>query len=100
MKSVFGCVLAASMLMPGFAHAWSDRTYMDEGTPLRAKPGEKSKVIVVIPDGQVLKGATSSIDNDCSHEAGYDLFCKVTWRGNTGYVLIDDLLELGDFEDF
>ena len=96
LKIIFGCVLALTMLMSGAAHAWSDKTFMDKGTPLRVKPNEKSKVIVMIPDGQVVNGATKSIDRDCSYETKFDIFCKIVWRGKTGYVLIDDLLELGD----
>lgn len=99
MKAVLGCALAFSMSMTVAAQAWSDKTYLDKGTPLRVKPNEKSKVIVMIPDRQVVNGATKSIDRDCSYETKYDIFCKVVWRGKTGYVLIDDLLELGD-DDF
>jgi hypothetical protein len=101
MKWVLGCLLAAGMVVSGSAHAWSDRTFLDDGTPLREKPSARARVIALIPDGQVVKGASSSIDRDCSHEAGFDLFCKVTWRGKAGYVLMEDLLELGDdFDDF
>ncbi|MGB3499981.1 MAG: hypothetical protein WBA44_00010 [Mesorhizobium sp.] len=94
-------LLAALIVMISTsAHGWTDRTYIQKGTPLRAKPSEKSRIIATIPRRQTLTGATKSVDRDCSYEDKFDTFCKVVWRGKTGYVLVDDLLELGDFDDF
>lgn len=84
------------ILMIGSANAWTDRTFMSKGTPLRSQPSEKSSVIVTIPKSQTVKGASGNIDRDCSYENNDDYFCKVTWKGKTGYILIDDLLDLGD----
>jgi hypothetical protein len=92
--------LAVVLGMIGPASAWTDRTFMTKGTPLRSQPDDKGKVIATIPKSQTVKGVSSSIDRDCAYETKYDVFCKVTWKGKTGYISVDDLLDLGDYEDF
>ena len=91
-------VLTALMATPSYA--WSDRTFLEEGTPLRSQPSDKSKIVATIPSGQTVNGTSKSIDRDCSYETKYDIFCKVNWRGKIGYISVDDLLELGDYGDF
>lgn len=95
-------VIAATVLttLTAASYAWTDRTYMERGTDLHSKPNEKSKVIAVIPRSQTINGASNSIDRDCSYETKNYIFCKVKWRGKVGYIDIDDLLELGDYDDF
>ncbi len=92
------CILSVQIVTPAFA--WDDKTFMDDGTPLRSGPGAKYRVIATIPEGQVLKGVSKSIDKDCGYEDKFDFYCHVTWKGKNGYVAVSDLLVLGDEGDW